>query len=84
VRREGGSNERLCRNAACIHACSAKSASLDDGDALPGAGHPDCERGSRLAGSDDNGIVNFLHLPLPESYFEIASTISTVATIAPA
>jgi hypothetical protein len=61
VRRVGGSNQRFRWNAACIYACSAKSVSLNDGDTLPGAGHPHGERGSRLASPDNNGIILFLH-----------------------
>ena len=60
VSRIRAGNERLRRNASCIHARPAELVSFDDGDTHARRGKARCQRGTGLARTDDDR-VEFLH-----------------------
>ena len=54
--RIGTRHQRLCRSASCIHAGSAKFIALDNGDRFARICKPRCQRRSRLARPDNDGV----------------------------
>jgi hypothetical protein len=61
MRAVSGGNQCLCRDAACIHARSTEALPFDYGHLSASGSHPDSQKRSCLAASNDDRIKVFFH-----------------------